>query len=372
MASDGTYSYEYDAEGNVTRRSAGSTYTEYHWDHRNRLVQVVRGFNAGPAILTIDYAYDAFNQLVGRIATDSEENATGTILVYDGGQVVLGFDEQFSSGPEDMELAELSHRYLWGEIVDQLFTDEQVDWTDSDADGEVLWAVTDAQGSVRDVIDSNGTLRLHRRFDAFGNIVEETHFDDAGDSVTSGQTGYVDEAFAYTARWFDPNTGLQNNLHRWYDGSTGSWLSEDPIGFKGDQSNLYRYVGNVATMYVDPSGQDREWVNTHPLWPHTFLRVVVNGKCYELHYSILGSFIIPCRPGGGPGQGYVIEHISSTNSEDQALLDAWQYPENNIYIPLIHDCNVVSLAYRHHGTCPKYLPRDCDNGEGAFPGSAGP
>lgn len=217
MASDGTYSYEYDAEGNVTRRSAGSTYTEYHWDHRNRLVQVVRGFNAGPAILTIDYAYDAFNQLVGRIATDSEENATGTILVYDGGQVVLGFDEQFSSGPEDMELAELSHRYLWGEIVDQLFTDEQVDWTDSDADGEVLWAVTDAQGSVRDVIDSNGTLRLHRRFDAFGNIVEETHFDDAGDSVTSGQTGYVDEAFAYTARWFDPNTGLQNNLHRWYD-----------------------------------------------------------------------------------------------------------------------------------------------------------
>ena len=42
---------------------------------------------------------------------------------------------------------------------------------------------------------------------------------------------YLDEAFAYTGRLFDQNTGLQNNLIRWYDASTGRWLTEDPIGF---------------------------------------------------------------------------------------------------------------------------------------------
>jgi RHS repeat-associated protein len=48
--------------------------------------------------------------------------------------------------------------------------------------------------------------------------------------VTAGWAGYLDEAFAYTGRFFDQTTGLQNNLNRWYDASTGRWLSEDPIG----------------------------------------------------------------------------------------------------------------------------------------------
>jgi RHS repeat-associated protein len=49
--------------------------------------------------------------------------------------------------------------------------------------------------------------------------------------------------YLYTAREFDPVTGLQYNRQRWYDSRTGRWLSEDPIGFAGDPSNLYRYVG---------------------------------------------------------------------------------------------------------------------------------
>ncbi len=32
----------------------------------------------------------------------------------------------------------------------------------------------------------------------------------------------------------------------------GRWISEDPIGFGGGDANLYRYVGNESTGYVDP------------------------------------------------------------------------------------------------------------------------
>jgi RHS repeat-associated protein len=58
----------------------------------------------------------------------------------------------------------------------------------------------------------------------------------------------------FTGQYFDAAVGLQYNHHRWYDPSTGRWISEDPIGFAGGDTNLYRYVGNGVTMYLDPFG----------------------------------------------------------------------------------------------------------------------
>jgi hypothetical protein len=42
LFSDGTHTYTYDEEGNRTSRThiASGEVTEYHWDHRNRLVRV--------------------------------------------------------------------------------------------------------------------------------------------------------------------------------------------------------------------------------------------------------------------------------------------------------------------------------------------
>ena len=41
---------------------------------------------------------------------------------------------------------------------------------------------------------------------------------------------------------------------RWYDPSVGRWMSQDPIGFHGDPSNVYRYVNNSPTNWIDPFG----------------------------------------------------------------------------------------------------------------------
>ncbi|NMC19489.1 MAG: hypothetical protein GYA33_03620 [Thermogutta sp.] len=40
----------------------------------------------------------------------------------------------------------------------------------------------------------------------------------------------VDCLFLFTARPFNPDTGLQNNLNRWYDPAVGRRLSQDPVG----------------------------------------------------------------------------------------------------------------------------------------------
>jgi RHS repeat-associated protein len=250
---DDTYLYQYDDEGNVTRREpvGGRTYTEYTWDHRNRLIRVTQG-DESQVTSDIEYKYDAFNQLIGRTSTSDGVVLTSTAFAYEDGQVVLQFHKL---GTGDLTANDLSNRYLWGPAVDQLLADEQVSELFTAANNETLWALTDHLGSVRDVVDSNGDLRIHRNFDAFGNIVDETHYDANGAVVTGGQAGYVDEAFAFTGRYFDKSTGLQNNLHRWYDPNVGRWLSEDPIGFAAGDPNLYRYVGNSPTMHTDPTGE---------------------------------------------------------------------------------------------------------------------
>ncbi|MBY0516238.1 MAG: RHS repeat-associated core domain-containing protein [Bacteriovoracaceae bacterium] len=48
---------------------------------------------------------------------------------------------------------------------------------------------------------------------------------------------------------------------RYYDPSSGRFLSEDPIGFLGGDYNLYRYVRNNPVLKNDPSGKWPEFID---------------------------------------------------------------------------------------------------------------
>ena len=66
--------------------------------------------------------------------------------------------------------------------------------------------------------------------------------------------------FGYTGREHDEATGLNNYRARWYDPLALEFLSEDPLGFAGGDSNLSRYVGNRPVDYTDPSGMS--WLSS--------------------------------------------------------------------------------------------------------------
>jgi RHS repeat-associated protein len=123
---------------------------------------------------------------------------------------------------------------LHGDKVDQLFAR-------IGADGTVAWYLTDRLGSVRGITDASGVMQDQITYDGFGNVILESN-------PTFG------DRYKYTGREFDSETGLQYNRARYYDQTTGRWISQDPLGFAAGDSNLYRYVHNDSTNATDPLG----------------------------------------------------------------------------------------------------------------------
>ncbi len=135
-------------------------------------------------------------------------------FVHDGWQVVMLLKD-----------GAVKDRYLWGAKQDELLTcnDE--------------WMLGDHLNTVRDSISRDGSVVKHLEYNAFGELLSPESSADASHAPQ-------DYAFLYTGKMFDSATGLQWNINRWYDAKVGRWISEDPIGFEGKDTNLARYVGN--------------------------------------------------------------------------------------------------------------------------------
>jgi RHS repeat-associated protein len=53
----------------------------------------------------------------------------------------------------------------------------------------------------------------------------------------------------------DAANGLDYDRARWYSPVAGRFTSQDPIGFRGTDTNLYRYVTNNPANATDPTGE---------------------------------------------------------------------------------------------------------------------
>ena len=58
----------------------------------------------------------------------------------------------------------------------------------------------------------------------------------------------------YAGERYLPDLGLYDDRNRFMSPDLGRFLQPDPIGFKGDASNLYRYCGNDWANRTDPMG----------------------------------------------------------------------------------------------------------------------
>ena len=226
LVSDGTYNYEYDNQGNLISQTEIATgkIQELEWDYRNRLVAFVDRDAAGNETQRVEFSYDMFGR---RLSKTVEGEAT--YFVYDRDDVILDFvDADGAAEPV------LDKRYLHGTRVDQVLAQE-------DGAGDVTWHLSDHLGNIKDLADNGGTLINHFVYDSFGNVVSMT-----GETFIS--------RFLFTGREWDRETGLQFNRRRYYHPQLGIFVNEDPIGFEGGDTNLYRYVENSPLIAVDPFG----------------------------------------------------------------------------------------------------------------------
>jgi RHS repeat-associated protein len=109
--------------------------------------------------------------------------------------------------------------------------------------GAVQYLVADSLGSVRGIVTSTGTLTATTTYDAWGNP-----------ETTSGLTSYT--SFGYGGYFTDP-TGLTYNIARYYDPTSGQFLTVDPMVDMTDQP--YAYVAGDPVNLLDPSGLHLCW-----------------------------------------------------------------------------------------------------------------
>ncbi len=225
LTSDGVYTYTYDNVGNMLTKTGMenglTTAYSFSWDFQNRLKEVKKTQNGGTSVLADDtFSYDVFGRRIGKV--DKTGNQVWT--VYAGANPYVDF-----TGSTSLTLAT---RYLYGPGTDQLLAI-------TDANGNnTIWYLTDLLGSVRKVIGDSGSVKASLTYDSFGNIVSGTPYN----------------RFTYTGREWDSEIGLYYYRARYYDPTTGRFVSKDPAQFAGGDPNLYRYVDNQPATGTDPTG----------------------------------------------------------------------------------------------------------------------
>lgn len=175
----------------------------------------------------MQFKYDPMGRRIEKIAPSGT-----TIFAYDGDNVV---ETTNSSGG-------ILSRFAQGQNVDEPLAES--------ASGATDYYEADGLGSITSLTNGTGTVAQTYTYDSFGNV---TH-----------STGSLANPFQYTARDFDTETGLYYYRARYYDPSTGRFLSEDPIRFRAGL-DFYRYAFNQPTLLIDPLGLQVSHGPEHPL-----------------------------------------------------------------------------------------------------------
>jgi RHS repeat-associated protein len=209
--------------GTVT---SGSNAVTYGYDSLGARTQ--GGTPGGPAVA---YAYDEAQHL---ISTTGSNTATYS---YDGD----GLRASTSIVPQ-------VHHYAWDQSQNPLmltdgstsyiYDDNGLPVEQIDSAGAVLYYHHDQLGSTRLLTTSTGATAATYTYDAYGNLTK--------------QTGTSDTPLRWAGQYQDTTSGLYYLRDRYYDPTTGQFLTRDALAAVTRQP--YTYVNGNSLNYADPSG----------------------------------------------------------------------------------------------------------------------
>ena len=206
--------YVYDPNGNTLSKTKGGVTTEFKYDLRNQLSEVLQG----PSVLG-RYGYDYENLRILKIGDDGIRRYT-----YD----------QLSTITESNETSTTVSKYDYG--LDQLVS------LDNSSEGRSFFHL-DLLGSTTNLTDGIGETRQSIHYDAWGN-----ERDRVGTSANK---------FTFTGHEKDDETGLIYAKARFYDPDIGRFLNQDKVlGAVANPPSIHRYsyVHSNPLMLIDPTG----------------------------------------------------------------------------------------------------------------------
>jgi RHS repeat-associated protein len=113
--------------------------------------------------------------------------------------------------------------------------------------GTVSYDLSDGQNNVRLLTDANGAITDQYRYDAYGNLLSSQ--------------GTTVNPYRYTGQQLDSLTGLYDLRARYYDPTSGRFLSRDTAGIDVSnpvEVNRYSYAQDDPINLIDPSGHGEE------------------------------------------------------------------------------------------------------------------
>ncbi|MBN3745418.1 type IV secretion protein Rhs [Burkholderia sp. Se-20373] len=219
--------YDYDVFGRRVRKITTTRSAEpLHADASNESVTTTNFFWDGDTLVaehTVSGAMNREREPAQSNANSNETQFRGTVqewIYYPGTfrpltSISRSYDFEHTTGHKGVGTASLS-------------------------DTTFGWFYLDPNGLPARVIDDNGSVTWEGRFDPWGT------------ENPPAETGHAHQPLRFQGQYYDDETGLHYNRHRYYGPASGNFMCADPIGLRGG-NNLYAYAPNPLA-WIDPTG----------------------------------------------------------------------------------------------------------------------
>jgi RHS repeat-associated protein len=215
LSRKGRTAYIYDDNGRLVRKienSDGATPKEWHftWDGLDQL----RAMRT-PEGEVWHYAYDAFGRRVSKQGPDTRIG-----FVWDRNVII-----------HEIENERLASTWMFDHYTFKPLCTLQ--------NGMFYSVIPDHLGTPRELVDEKGRIAWSASYSSWGEIAEKN-------------PQRVDCPIRFQGQWYDEESGLHYSRFRYYDPTTGRYISQDPLRLLAGL-NLYAYARN-PTGWIDPFG----------------------------------------------------------------------------------------------------------------------
>jgi RHS repeat-associated protein len=239
--------FAYDRAGNRIRRVDGGTEETYAYDALNRLLELRKGSEVtryaydaqGNTVLAGDrkLSYDALNRLTevklptGERQTNRYDAEGLRAEMEENGRLVRFLYRGREAAAEADAQWEAQRRLTRGLAL-----------VSTQSGAARFYYHLNEHGDAEELADEDGRVVSRYRYGAFGNAIE--------------QEETIPNRYRYCGEQYDSIAEQYYLRARHYSPATGRFLQEDR--YRGDGLNLYTYCRNNPVAYADPSGYKSE------------------------------------------------------------------------------------------------------------------